>query len=265
MHNDAGCYDELRGAVQKLAGSSFFKHPLKKYRAYKELIQAYMKGDEGRSGGDGDNDFHGLRNELRDVSRLNIGCGHDYVSGWLNIGLFPAEEIPENALADTGEGLVLNFDMRQRLPIASGSVEYIYASHFIEHLDFQEGIGFLKQCHDLMKSGGIIRLTCPDMEMWIKKYSGDDTGFFDDYKSLFSPGIHPSVRTKGEIFMSQVHNWGHKWNYDFDSIYHVLKMVGFGKIVKKSLHESGIPEIRALEPDIAGRKLETMYTEAQKE
>jgi predicted SAM-dependent methyltransferase len=154
--------------------------------------------------------------------------------------------------------------LTQTLPISSNSIKYIYASHFIEHLDFSEGITFLKQCYSMMMKGAIIRLTCPDLELWIKKYYENDISFFNNYKSFFSIGIHPLVKTKGNIFMSQVHNWGHKWNYDFDSMRHLLQVVGFQKISKKSYHDSMIPEIRTIEPYDEGRKLETLYVEAQK-
>jgi hypothetical protein len=109
-----------------------------------------------------------------------------------------------------------------------------------------------------------MRLTCPDMELWIRSYCEDDVDFFEKYRSIFAAGIHPLVETRGEIFMSQVHNWGHRWNYDFDSLRHVLRLAGFDGIAKRTLHDGDFPDLSSLEPDSEGRKLETLYLEARK-
>lgn len=206
-----------------------------------------------------------LELELKDVDKLNVGCGNDLLKGWLNIGLFSEERIHYGATKVEDGALVLNFDMTEKLPISENSIKYVYASHFIEHLKFQDGIKMLERCYKTMKKGGVIRLTFPDMGLWIKNYYENNLEFFEKYKSIFLGGDNSIAITKGEIFMSQVHNWGHKWNYDFESIKHILEKIGFSQVTKNKAFESLIPGIDKIEPKGEGRLLETCYVEAIKE
>lgn len=201
--------------------------------------------------------------KLKGIDRINIGCGKDFIKGWLNIGLFLHVEIPYGYIIKQDGAFILNFDVTKRLPIARNTIKYLYASHFIEHLAFEDGIIFLKRCYMMMKKNGIIRLTFPDMELWIKQYYENNIDFFNKYKSFYFPTR--DVKTKGEIFMSQVHGSGHKWNYDFESMKDIMKRTGFSNIAKKQAFNSLIPEIRKIEPTEEGRLLETVYVEGKKE
>jgi len=204
-----------------------------------------------------------LSKKLEGIDKLNIGCGNTLLKGWLNIGLFPRSFHYGSTKLQEG-ALVLHFDMIEELPIPEDSIKYLYASHFIEHLKFQDGIKVLERCYKTMKKGGIIRLTFPDMELWIKNYYEDNLEFFEKYKNIFLGGNNSIAKTKGEIFMSQVHNWGHKWNYDFESIKHILEKIGFSQVTKKKVFESLIPNINDIELKGEGRLIETCYVEAIK-
>jgi predicted SAM-dependent methyltransferase len=203
-----------------------------------------------------------LIEKLKGTTKLNVGCGDDLISGWLNIGL--SRDAAYGKITIKNEALVLNFDMTRELPIPENSVKYVYASHFIEHLTFQDGIAILQRCYKVMKKDGVIRLTFPDMELWINNYYENDLKFFERYRSLSLPGEKAVAVTKGEIFMSQVHGWGHKWAYDFESMRHILEKAGFTQIGRKKVFESLIPEIKDIEPGPEGRLLETGYVEAVK-
>jgi len=203
--------------------------------------------------------------ELEGMDRLNIGCGDHCIRDWLNISLWRNEEIPYGTTKKIRGAVVLHFDVTNGLPLPRNSVKYVYASHFIEHLKFQEGIKFLKRCHKVMKKDGIIRLTFPDLEMWIRNYYEDNMKFFRDYSRLVKPYNEISgLKTKGEIFMSQVHNWGHKWNYDAESMKHILEKAKFRETETRKMFESRIPDIRKIEPSNPTRLLETAYVEAVK-
>ncbi|MDH7506888.1 MAG: hypothetical protein QHH15_03770 [Candidatus Thermoplasmatota archaeon] len=160
-----------------------------------------------------------IKKRISNVDKLNIGCGDNFVENWLNIGLF---NIPQGIYLFSKtkkQTLIINYDMTKEFPIEPDSINYIYASHFIEHLSFIQGINFLKNCYKVMKKGGLIRLVFPDLELWIKKYYENESSFFNKYYE-FTKNINklPELKTKGEIFMSQFYCWNHKWCYDFDSI-----------------------------------------------
>jgi predicted SAM-dependent methyltransferase len=199
---------------------------------------------------------------LKRVDSIHVGCGDRFVKGWLNVGLFPENRVPYGCVLEKEGALVLNFDVTRGLPVSEGQITHVYASHFMEHLTFADGVQFLERCRRMMKSGGIIRLTFPDLELWIRKYAENDTGFFEKYRSIYLKD--GQARTKGQVFMSQVHGFGHQWNYDFEGMRGILEKAGFSEVVRKRPFESLIPAIESLEPRDEGRLLETVYIEARK-
>jgi len=91
------------------------------------------------------------------MKKLNIGSGKEIIKGWLNIGLFSENDLfsdiktPYGKIVIINEIEVLHMDVRDKIPVKNGSVSCIYTSHFIEHLNFQEGIQFLKRCYQYLK------------------------------------------------------------------------------------------------------------------
>ncbi|MDP3920792.1 MAG: hypothetical protein Q8R76_08315 [Candidatus Omnitrophota bacterium] len=207
-----------------------------------------------------------LAEQLKGQSRIHVGCGEIFVPGWLNIGLLPSDRFPYAEMVRAQNGaLALSFDVSDLLPIENDSLHYIYASHFIEHLKLETGITFLKRCYKMLNADGVLRLTFPDMELWVNKYYENDAAFFEGYKSIYlTPKRARHAQTKGQIFMSQVHGFGHRWNYDFDSMRNILEKIGFSHITRKGVWESELPDIDRLEPKEAGRIMETAYVEAHK-
>ena len=200
----------------------------------------------------------------RKIDKLNIGCGDDLVNGWLNISLFRIREYPYGIIVKNANGIsVLNLDIGELDSIPPATIKCIYASHFIEHITHDETRKFLEKAYKWMVKGGVIRLTSPDLELWVKKYYENELDFFKKYHSIYLKSN--MIRTKGEIFMSQCHGFGHMWNYDFESLKNIMNDAGFSKITKRSQFDSLIPEIGKLEPMSEGRILETFYIEAQKE
>ena len=61
----------------------------------------------------------------------------------------------------------------------NNSIEYIYTSHFLEHLKYPKDVkAFLERCYRLLKAGGVIRIAVPDIEIIIDAYIKDDKDFF---------------------------------------------------------------------------------------
>lgn len=200
--------------------------------------------------------------EINKFDKINIGCGNSYIKDWLNIGIFEEEEISYGDIKKINKASVLHFDMTNKLPIKDSNVNCIYASHFIEHLNFEEGVSLLKRCYSMMNDDAIMRLTFPDMELWIKNYYENNVEFFEKYKNYFLKD--KKIKTRGEVFMSQVHGWGHKWNWDFESMKHVLGEIGFNNIERKKVFDSKISNIKEIEPSGEGRLMETAYVEVIK-
>jgi predicted SAM-dependent methyltransferase len=206
-----------------------------------------------------------LQTQLAQFDRLNIGCGEYPGSGvddWLNIGLFSLRRVPYGVVRHENGRALLHFDMTRAIPMPDDSVQYVYSSHFIEHLSLDQGIAFLQECHRVMCSGAHIRITCPDLEIWICRYMENEMAFFERFYGIFQS--YPNLHTKGQILMGQVQGWGHKWLYDFESLRDLMTRAGFVSVNKCHLHESALPDIGQLEPDDEGRVMETLFVEARK-
>lgn len=91
--------------------------------------------------------------------RLNLGCGHVPVDGYLNV----------DRRALPGVDIVAEVDV---LPFGQGEVNEIFSAHLLEHFP-QEQLRreLLPYWVSLLKSGGILRSVVPDAESMIKGYA----------------------------------------------------------------------------------------------
>ena len=70
-------------------------------------------------------------------------------------------------------------DMRKDpLPIPEGIIDAVYASHLIEHIDFQASKKLFQEAYRVLKPGGTIRLVTPDMDILLDRYRQQDWTFF---------------------------------------------------------------------------------------
>tara|TARA_B100000959_G_C14793895_1_gene546756 strand:- start:12 stop:689 length:678 start_codon:yes stop_codon:yes gene_type:complete len=206
-----------------------------------------------------------LESKLNKVDKLNMGAGDYIITGWLNIGIYSEDDIRWGTVKEKNGALIMNYNINYDIPIKTNSIKYIYSSHMIEHLNFNDGIKFLEKCYKILKNDGIIRLVFPDLQLWVKNYYESNNEFFIQYYNhTMSINELPELKTNGEIFMSQIYNWGHNWGYDYDSIKDILQRSGFKDIKRMAFHESQIPNIMEIEPDIEERKLESIYVEVKK-
>ena len=83
--------------------------------------------------------------------KLQIGTGSNVLDGWLNSTLYPF--VPGTVFLDAS----------QPFPISTGSFDYIFSEHVIEHLEFAEAETMLREGFRILKPAGRIRLATPDL------------------------------------------------------------------------------------------------------
>lgn len=88
---------------------------------------------------------------------LNIGCGNNFHSDWINLDLYKSKD-------------VLYHNIKKKLPFINNSVDVIYHSHVLEHLEKDEAENFIKDCFRILKPGGIMRVVVPDLEQIAREY-----------------------------------------------------------------------------------------------
>lgn len=118
------------------------------------------------------------------------------------------------------------------------SVDLIYVGQAIEHINpiFQVP-AFLKECHRMLKPGGVIRLTTPDLNLLIKAYLDKKMDMFNDDQPDFYKNADPGMQlallmfgTGGED-CTQTHYEGHMCCFTQDSLKAALIAAGFDKSI----------------------------------
>lgn len=195
------------------------------------------------------------------IDRLHVGCGNVLLKGWLNV-LYEKRQVYGRLHQDNG-ALRLNYNLLKPWPVENDSIKFIAGSHFIEHLDLNNGIRFLGEAFRVLRPGGVIRLSCPDLEIYANHYVKRDRAFFE-HKLIREWCAFKKAQTPGEIFIAKAYDSGgsHKWFYDFDSLKHILESAGFARVKKCGRLEGVVPNLETIEPP--GRELETLYVEAVK-
>ena len=153
---------------------------------------------------------------------------------------------------------IKSIDAVKKFPLPSKSVEVLYSSHMLEHLDREEVLLFLKEARRVIASNGILRLAVPDIEKKIKQYinHGDADIFLESTRMCVS-----RPRTLVErIKILLVGTRHHQWMYDSKSLTKLLLIAGFNNPVVLNPGETNIIDSQPL--NLYERIEESIYIEA---
>jgi len=99
--------------------------------------------------------------------RLNLGCGHIPIPGFVNVDTRDLDHV--DVVADV-----------RRLPFPAGSVAQIHSAHLLEHFPLEElRRALLPYWCSLLKPGGLLTAVVPDAEKMIAEYSAGRFSFED--------------------------------------------------------------------------------------
>lgn len=164
--------------------------------------------------------------------KLQFACGTTSLKGWLNSDLSSKEYFARRRLY---------IDVTRPLQIADNTFDFLYAEHLIEHLTIENGQAFLKECHRILKPGGVLRLSFPSLEFICSFYlskepwTKDFLSYWSNSKNLADYGVPSSripVLTKADVVNMFFSEWGHKTLYDLELIEKVLSLAGFEAIAQ---------------------------------
>lgn len=160
--------------------------------------------------------------------KLNLGCGPHAMMDWINYDI----------KTEPGS-MVIRLDLSQgQLPHRDSSVDHIFSEHFIEHITRPQCERLMRDCLRVLRPGGIIRLSTPDLRYLCARYMTRDTWSI--------PGIW---EPKGPCAMMNegMRLWDHQWLYDAEDITELLRSVGFGWPRFYKWKDSDHSELRGLE------------------
>lgn len=165
------------------------------------------------------------------ISKLQLGSGRNLLLGWLNT---------DKSVSSCWVGAIY-MDVGKRFLLPDESVDYVYSEHLFEHLTLKQARNMLKECHRVMKAGGIIRIATPKLEFLLDLYQHPESEINKRYIEWAAKqgGLPPSP----VYVINRFHTtWGHQIIYDYDTLVGLLEECGFKDVrqceMSKSEHEA---------------------------
>jgi SAM-dependent methyltransferase len=242
------------------------------------------------------------------ITVLNLGCGTraSDATNVTNIDWSPYARIRNNTLLRTLARPLLSTERRRRLdalpqnvlchnlssgiPFGSETVDVVYHSHFLEHLDRADALRFLAEVKRVLKPGGIHRIVVPDFEVLCRRYlthidEGDQVGdaakLHDKYISdIIEQSIRKTAagasRQNAFVYLLEAAILGdarrrgetHQWMYDRITLANFLLEAGYSRTILQLFNSSLIPNWNryALDSNSEGGpyQQDSLYLEAMK-
>jgi len=234
---------------------------------------------------------------------LNLGCGTKTSPHTTNIDwsmharlrhhpigqrLAPVVLSEERRRLFIGMDEVLVHDLRKGIPALTESVDAVYHSHVLEHIDRDAVPRFLEEILRVLKPGGVHRIVVPDLERYVREYLESlEQGLKDSqararHDASVSQLIEQMVRREAagtsqqppfrrrleNLLLGDARKRGetHMWMWDRVNLSEALTRAGFRDLQVLDWGTSRIPgwETVGLDrgPDDGEYKPESMYVEA---
>lgn len=158
--------------------------------------------------------------------RLHLACGSNIIAGWANIDI-------------DGRPGVVRLDLTKALPVATGSIDYVFCEHFIEHIDRADAERLVGEIVRVLRPAGRLRLSTPDLSVLVEHYR---TGRLDTWHDV---GWAPSSAC--QLLNEAMHSWGHRFVYDQEELETLLRGAGFTLLRRERHGLSDVPELTGLE------------------
>ena len=134
--------------------------------------------------------------------KLNLGCGHKKLPGFVNVDL---------------EGGDVQVDLGVfPWPWQDGTVDEIVASHILEHFSKADGERFLDECYRVLRRGGELRIAVPDMDKFIACHLSGDFSPLNGYKWTGLNYLMGGDETESNPAQR------HKYMYNYETLYYYL-------------------------------------------
>ncbi|MDA9942720.1 methyltransferase domain-containing protein [Luminiphilus sp.] len=179
--------------------------------------------------------------------KLQLGCGRNYLTGWLNSDFYPR----------TSD--ILHLDVTAPLPFPEGVFDYVFSEHVIEHISYPSGVLMLRECFRVLKPGGVIRIATPDLAFLINLYRADESStqpreavqqeFLEFFlaNEIKDRANNAPIDLDVYLINKFVRAWGHEFIYDEKTLKYVFNDLGFTDVVRRDVMESGHTALQDIE------------------
>ena len=234
-------------------------------------------------------DIHLFRSKKkRKGTNLNIGCGDYKIKGFISLDYYSKYYYHKKKFDS------IHYDIRKdNIPFESNSIDNIYCSHVIEHIETSHIEKFFKECHRVLKKNSILRIACPDsfflyQQMlnypeyynWHHYYSKLEDSkkcFIDEVAThrcdLKNFGLNDElVNFDYEILMEELRKDGsfdenepgrHINSWDFNRLSKISKEIGFSDTTQSKFWGSSSKDMQGKDMDLTHPEM-SLYVEFKK-
>jgi SAM-dependent methyltransferase len=213
--------------------------------------------------------------------KINLGSGLQQAPGWINYDRSRSAVIARNPVLrrlfklagrpplDWPEQTRVR-DLTKGIPHATGSVDVVYSSHFLEHLPRDHADALVRESFRVLRPDGWMRLVVPDLEVLARAYASGDRAYFrndeptiaDAFMASLYLGIEKPPRSAIRRFarwLLRSDEGGHRWMYDAASLIHRMQQAGFAEVQAHAYREG-----RSGAEDMDTQPRSTVYIEGRK-
>lgn len=173
------------------------------------------------------------------VTKLHIGAGLNMRPDWLNTNWYPIRFVQRHCIF---------MDTTEPFPLPDASFDYVFTEHVIEHIPYLSGELMLRECFRVLKPGGTLRISTPDIAFLADLLQPDLTPlqlrYIDEARSVLPDDVPATPATVVNNF---VRDWGHQFIYDRATLTTGLAAAGFTDIVPRPVNLSDDPELSGIE------------------
>ena len=170
--------------------------------------------------------------------KLEIGSGPHKRQGWLTL--------------DISWDSDFYWDLMKQLPFPDESLRMIYSSHTLEHFTYKQLVRILKDCHRVLKNGGIFSAAVPNARTYLLGYVNPK-----DFPRSFLQYRAAVISETPIDFVNYIAymDGHHRHMFDEENLVRLVREAGFSNV-----------RLRKFDPglDLLGRDYETIYVEAVK-
>ena len=172
------------------------------------------------------------------IKFLYVGCGAHRMEGFTHVEINILKQFKKGK--DAGKPDILA-DITRHIPLKNNTVDLIFSRATLEHLTYPELINHFLECHRLIKVGGCVRMSVPDMDIMINNYLNKEENLDIAIKNSEVSNILP-IENHTDLFINRVLYFDHYYLHNFDTLSRALKKTGFTNIKKVKPGETAIKE-----------------------
>jgi predicted SAM-dependent methyltransferase len=118
----------------------------------------------------------------------------------------------------------------------------------IEHISLEQGKFMISECYRVLKPGGRVRISTPDLKFLIQLYLHPEKKIHQNYVK-FSQRYFPkhTIVTDTIVVNNFFKDWGHQFIYDKKSLASIFESAGFDKVIFPLVYESNDTRLCNLE------------------